>query len=178
MESPKLTALEAETEAMPLLAEALAQSGNFDAAQTVIDATPLDCYSCLRQRGRIAALRKNWSMASGWFARAVAAAPSVPFAYDDWGRMLLTKGDADAAIAKFAVAAEKGPHFADALEGWGEALMAQEPLRPGAGEVRGGREIRPFNWGRLHLKWAEALTYAGKKDGGEGAIPGRHRCWT
>jgi len=161
--SPKLTALEAETEAMPLLAEALAQSGDFDGAQAAIEATPLDCYDCLRERGRIAALKMNWPVASDWFARAVVAAPSVPFAYDDWGGMLLARGDADAAIAKFTLAAEKGPHFADPLELWGEALMARNRSDLALAKFTKAEKYAP-KWGRLHLKWAEALGYAGHKD--------------
>jgi tetratricopeptide (TPR) repeat protein len=148
---------------MPLLAEALAQSGDFDGAQAAIEATPLDCYDCLRERGRIAALKMNWPVASDWFARAVVAAPSVPFAYDDWGAMLLARGDADAAIAKFTLAAEKGPHFADPLELWGEALMAQNRSDLALAKFTEAEKYAP-KWGRLHLKWAEALGYAGHKD--------------
>ena len=60
----------------------------------------------------------------------------------DWGQALLARGDADGAIAKFTLANQKGPHFADPLEGWGEALMEQKPLRPRAGEIRRSRQIR------------------------------------
>ena len=49
--------------------------------------------------------------------------PSIPFAYADWGEMLLRKGAYDAAIAKFNQAKLKGPRFADPLELWGEALF-------------------------------------------------------
>ena len=37
--------------------------------------------------------------------------------------MLLHRSDFDAAIAKFTLANEKGLHFADPLEIWGEVLM-------------------------------------------------------
>jgi len=158
-----LTALEVEAEVTPLLAEALAQSGDLDGAQGAINATPLDCYNCLRERGRIAALKKNWPVASDWFARAVAAAPSVPFAYDDWGGMLLARGDADAAIAKFNLANQKGPHFADPLEMWGEALMAKNQSHLALAKFEEAEKYAP-NWGRLHLKWGEALGYAGHKN--------------
>ena len=69
--------------------------------------TPLDCYLCLRVRGQIAALQKNWNGAAYWFARAVTLAPSIPFAYTDWGAMLMAKGDLDGAIAKFEIAHQK-----------------------------------------------------------------------
>ena len=39
--------------------------------------------------------------ADGWFARAVHDAPSIPFAYEDWGRALLDRAQPDGAIAKF-----------------------------------------------------------------------------
>ena len=39
--------------------------------------------------------------------------------------MLLSKGDLDGAIAKFQSAHQKTPQFADALKGWGDALMRQ-----------------------------------------------------
>ena len=50
-------------------------------------------------------------------------APEIPFWDADWGQTLLDKGDADGAIAKLSQAHRKGPHFADPLELWGEALM-------------------------------------------------------
>ena len=44
-------------------------------------------------------------------------------AYSYWGEALMERGDLDGAIAKFTLANQKGPHFADPLEMWGEALM-------------------------------------------------------
>ena len=61
--------------------------------------------------------RGNRGGAQYWFARAVAASPSSVFAYADWGSMLLAQGKPDDAIAKFKRANQKGPHFADPLEG-------------------------------------------------------------
>jgi hypothetical protein len=60
-------------------------------AHAIIDRMPADCGLCLCVRGRIAALEKNWSQAQYWFARAARDAPSVPFPFTDWGRMLLDK---------------------------------------------------------------------------------------
>jgi len=42
------------------------------------------------------------------------------------GDALLEHGDADGAIAKFTIANQKVPKFADPLEGWGEALIAKK----------------------------------------------------
>jgi tetratricopeptide (TPR) repeat protein len=147
----------------PLMALAMTQKGDAAAGAALAATTPGDCYLCLRIRGQIATAGKNWQQASDWFARAVAAASSIPFAYADWGRMLLAKGDADAAIAKFTLANRKGPHFADPLEMWGEALMAKNRSDLALAKFTEADKYAP-NWGHLHLKWGEALSYAGRKD--------------
>ena len=147
----------------PLVAYALSMTGDMAGAQALIDKTPTDCSLCLRMRGKLAALEKNWTGANDWFARAAQFAPSTPFPYHDWGRALLDKGDANAAIAKFTIANQKGPHFADPLEGWGEALMAKNQSHLALEKFAEAEKYAP-NWGRLHLKWGEALAYAGKKD--------------
>ena len=143
-------------QAAPLLAYALARAGDFVGAEAAIEATPLDCYGCLQARGQVAALKSDWTGADAWFARAVAAGPSIPFAYADRGEMLLRKGDTDAAIAQFAQAHQRGPHFADPLELWGEALMAKARPDLAVAKFEEAARYAP-NWGRLHLKWAEAL---------------------
>jgi tetratricopeptide (TPR) repeat protein len=147
----------------PLMALAMTRKGEAAEGAALAATTPGDCYLCLRVRGQIAAAEKNWVQASDWFARAVTAAPSIPFAYAEWGQMVLAKGDPDAAIAQFAIANQKGPHFADPLEGWGEALMAQNRSDLALAKFTEADKYAP-NWGRLHLKWAEALGYAGRKD--------------
>jgi hypothetical protein len=151
------------TQAEPLLAGALAHTGDFGAAHRAIDATPADCYFCLLTRADIDVLGGNRNGAAYWFARAVSAAPSLPFAYAHWGRMLLAKGEVEGAIAKFQTAHAAGPHFADPLELWGEALMAQNRSDLALAKFAEAARYAP-NWGRLHLKWGEALIYAGKKD--------------
>jgi hypothetical protein len=55
--------------------------------------------------------------ADSWSAKAIHDVPPIPFADANWGQSLLERGHPDAV--------KKGPHFADALEGWGEALMAK-----------------------------------------------------
>ena len=76
---------------------------------------------------------------------------------------MLDRKQPDAAIAKFTLSNKKGPHFADPLEGWGEALMAKNQSHQALAKFAEAEKYAP-NWGRLHLKWGEALTYAGKKD--------------
>ncbi len=115
--------------------------------------TPLDCYLRLRVRGQIDALRKNWNGAAYWFAHAVTQAPSPPFACTDWGaRRCCIKGDCDGAIAKFRDANVKGPHFADPLEMWGEALMLKNRSDLALAKFVEADKYAP-NWGRLHLEW-------------------------
>jgi tetratricopeptide (TPR) repeat protein len=148
----------------PYAARALAETGDPKTAHALIDKTPLDCYACLRNRADIDAAEKNWGGADFWFARAVAAAPSIPEAYNDWGRVLLLRGDLPGAIAKFKIATQKGPHFADPFELWGEALMAQNRSDLAPAKFEEADKYAP-NWGRLHLKWGEALLWSGDKDG-------------
>ncbi len=157
------TSLYPPTTIWPIRALAEAKMGNFAAAHAWIDKTPGDCDLCLRTRGQIDAAQKNYGGADFWFARAARLAPSIPFAYADWGAALLARGDPAGAIAKFKIANQKGPHFADPLEGWGEALMAQNRSDLGIAKFAQAEAFAP-NWSLLHRKWGEALVYAGKKD--------------
>jgi len=149
--------------ARPWAALAKAKTGDIAGAESLIAATPVDCYDCVRIRGTIASEGRQWARADTWFAKAVHDAPSIPIAHEDWGRSLLERGQADAAIDKFKLSNEKGPHFADPLEGWGEALMAKNQSHLALAKFAEVEKYAP-NWGRLHLKWGEALAYSGKKD--------------
>ena len=148
---------------LPFKAYALALSGNIAAARRRIAETPDDCIQCLRMRGRIEMLARDWRGGAGWFARAIGLAPSLPQAYCDWGAMLLAKGDVAAAIDKFVQAHGRSPHFADPLEMWGEALIAQNRSDLALGKFEEAARGAP-RWGRLHLKWGEALLWLGRKD--------------
>jgi tetratricopeptide (TPR) repeat protein len=161
--NPGMTTARLRILADPLLAYAVARGGDIAGAQAVIDATPGDCYDCVRTRALIAAAAKQWDRADTWFAQAIHVAPSIPFAYADWGQSLLARGQADAAIEKFKLASQKGPRFADPLEGWGEALMASNQSHLALAKFAEAEKYAP-NWGRLHLKWGEALLYSGKRD--------------
>ena len=152
-----------QTRAMPPLARALAAQGNADGAQKAIMGTPLDCYDCVLARGDVAAWRRDWHGAATWYARAVRLAPSVPFAYTNWGAALLHHGALAAAVAQFDLAHARGPHFADPLEMWGEALVAQNRSDLALAKFEEAAKYAP-NWGRLHLKWGEALWWSGKRD--------------
>jgi tetratricopeptide (TPR) repeat protein len=129
----------------PLEALAQARAGDLTGAQDTIGKTTLDCYLCLRVRGQIAAQASDWPSAEHWFAEAVRQGPSVTFAYADWGRMLLDKGDADRAIAKLQLAHARAPHFADPLETWGEALLKKGDAAGAAARFREAARYAP-NW--------------------------------
>ncbi len=164
--NPRYVAYNVSTNYQPLLAMAQARLGELAAAQATIDRTPGDCYDCLRVRGDIAAIQKKWDAAAYWFASAVQQGPSIPFAYGDWGAMLMAKGDLAGAIAHFAEAHKRGPHFADPLEMWGEALIAQNRSDLALAKFAEAAQYAP-NWGRLHLKWGEALLWSGDKAGAQ-----------
>jgi len=145
-----------------LYAEAWAEQGDIPGARALIATAPLDCYSCLRMRGKIEADARDWAGAARWFARAAHAGPSIPDAFADWGELLLRKGDYDGAVAKFETAHAKGPHFADPLEMWGEELIAKNRSDLALAKFEEANKHAP-NWGRLHLKWGEALYWSGDR---------------
>ena len=147
----------------PLEALALARTGDVAAADLLIQRTPPDCYLCLRVRGQIAAVAHNWPLAERWFAEAVRQAPSSPFAYSDWGRMRLDRGDVAGAIAKLELSREKGPHFADPLELWGEALMRTGDFDGAVATFARADKDAP-RWGLNHLRWGQALARLGRTD--------------
>jgi tetratricopeptide (TPR) repeat protein len=148
----------------PVWAESMARSGDVAGAEALIAKTPLDCDDCVRKRGRIAALKHDWTGAAHWFALVSARAPHIPFADTDWGAMLMAKGDLAGAVEKFQSAGQKGPHFADPLEMWGEALIRQNRSDVAVAKFADAAKLAP-NWGRLHLKWGEALLWSGDKPG-------------
>ncbi len=145
------------------IALAKARLGDFAGAEAMIAPVPADNDHGLRARALIAELRGQRARADWWFARLQAQAPSWPFSYYEWGRVLLRRGQPDAAIEKLKVANQKGPKFADPIVYWGEALMAKNQSHLALAKFAEAEKFAP-NWGRLHLKWGEALLYAGKKD--------------
>ena len=149
--------------ARPWLAYAKARAGDIDAAEALIAQTPTDGDTALRLRGKIAAAKGDWAGAEGWFRQAVRQAPSIPFAYADWGEMLLARGDLDGAIVRLQQANQKGPHYADALELWGEALMRKRDYSGAAARFAEADKYAP-RWGRNHLRWGQALARTGKAD--------------
>jgi tetratricopeptide (TPR) repeat protein len=140
----------------PLQALAMAHTDDVAGAQALVGKTPLDCYPCLRVRGRVAAQARDWPAAERWFGEATRQAPSVPLAYAEWGRMRLDKGDPDGAIAVLRIATAKAPRFADPVQFWGEALLAKGDFVGASQKFGEAAKLAP-NWGRNHLKAGEAL---------------------
>ncbi|HTQ15349.1 MAG TPA: hypothetical protein VMH86_15870 [Rhizomicrobium sp.] len=160
----KLGALFVHRAMWPVMANIEALKGDTGAADALIARTPLDCDLCVRTRGRIAAIERRWDAAAYWFSMVSARSPAIPNADCDWGAMLLAKGDAPGAIARFESAHAKGPRWADPLEGWGEGLMMQKRSDLALAKFAEADKYAP-NWGRLHLKWGEALLWSGDKAG-------------
>ena len=145
----------------PWLAYADARSGYLAEARALIAKTPTDCALCLEMRGRIDELMGNDRGAVYWYGHAVAAAPSIPFTYIDWGRLFMRQQDLNGAIEKFRSANVKSPHNADALELWGEALMLSNRSDLALAKFEEANKYAP-NWGHLHLEWGKAFAYAGR----------------
>jgi tetratricopeptide (TPR) repeat protein len=132
----------------PLEALAMAKAGDVAGAETLVSATPLDCYLCVRVRGRISAIKRDWPSAERWFVEAARQAPSLPFAFSEWGEMRLAKGDIDGAVSQFEAAHHASPHFADALKGWGDALARQGQSRAALAKYDEALEYAP-DWKEL-----------------------------
>jgi tetratricopeptide (TPR) repeat protein len=147
----------------PAFALAQAHLGNFPAAEKLLAPLAPDRDAGLRTRALIAELRSQHARADWWFARSEKQTPSIPFTDVMWGQALLARGQPDAAIEKFKLANQKGPRFADPLEGWGEALMAKNQSHLALAKFTEAEKYAP-NWGQLYLKWGEALVYAGKPE--------------
>ena len=146
----------------PWLAYATAKSGNPAAGEALIAAAPADCYLCLRIRGKLAADRGEWAAARAWFDLATRQAPSLPFAWADWGEMLSAKGDPRGAASMFERAHRNGPGYAEPLERWGELMIGAGDLHGAVRKFEAASALAP-RWGRLNLKWGDALDRLGRR---------------
>ena len=142
-------------------AAAAARAGDLADAQTLAAPLPADCYPCARARAEIAAAVHDVPGADRAFAEAVRLAPSLPFAYVEWGRLRLTQGDPEGAIAKAAQAQKAGPNYADASELWGDALMAERDYADAIAKFASVDKDAP-HWGRNHLELGKALMLSGR----------------
>ena len=109
------------TQVHPWRAYALAQAGRLPEAQAMVDATPLDCYPCLRARGLVAQAAGDRQGAASWLEKATSADPLLPFAWLDRARLALSLGDLPRAADLALQARRLGPQWADAAAVLGEA---------------------------------------------------------
>jgi tetratricopeptide (TPR) repeat protein len=127
----------------PWRALALARTGRYREAQGLIAQTPLDCYLCLRVRGEIAALSNDRTGRDAWYGRATKAAPSLPFAWGEWGRALARSGEHAEAERKFRQARRLGPRWPEPLVWWAWSLQAQGRKSDAELRFAAAREIAP-----------------------------------
>ena len=151
----------AKSQLNPFKALVLAQLGRHAEAGAAIAQSPTDCYACVVARGQVAALAGEPAEADHWFAEAVRQGPSLPLARVTWARAKLARGDRAGGLALLKAARTVAPRDAEAVELTGEALLLNGDAAGAAGEFSQANALAP-HWGRLHLKWAQALTRQGK----------------
>src|SRR5205085_10403673 len=81
------------------------------------------CYHCKIAEAETAEAAGDHAGADRLFAEAFRLGPTLVRAEGAAAAMHLRRGDLDGAIALAAKANAKGPHYPDALETWGEALL-------------------------------------------------------
>ncbi len=151
----------------PLVAYAMARSGDVAGGQALIATTPLDSYDAVVMRGRIAELGGDHRLADHWFGQAVKLAPAIGFAPAEWAKVLLARGDIAGAIGRARQAHSNAPRFADPLEVWGEALLVKRDVRGALAKFSEAEKSAP-RWGRNQLLWGEALASLGETNAARG----------
>jgi tetratricopeptide (TPR) repeat protein len=147
----------------PMFAIGLARTGDLAGAREAIALTPMDCDFCVRARGVIEALAGNDAGADAAFRLVTRRAPSLPFAFSEWGEAKLARGDEAGAITLFRQAQVNGPRWADPVKYEADALMAQGDAAGAIRKYRAAADRAP-RWGALHLAWGRALEAQGRRD--------------
>lgn len=145
----------------PWLAYAMARKGDLAGAAKLLEALPNDCYACVRARGKIAALKKDWKTADQAFKDAAHSAPSLPWAFIDRSEALLSKGDAQGAVDQARAAIGIAPQLADAHAALAAALVKTGDSTAALAAYARAAELAP-HWGRVHLEWASVLRGMGR----------------
>jgi tetratricopeptide (TPR) repeat protein len=148
------------TAVWPGLAVALARGGEQGEAAALAARLP-DCYQCLRAKGRVAALGRDWVGAERWLGAAVARAPEIPFAYHDLAEARRARGDLEGARGALRLARKHGPRWADPMKLEGDILAQTGEHRAAIRRYRNAAERAP-NWGALHLAWGRSLQALGR----------------
>ena len=100
----------------------------------------VDCY---RFRGDILDHRGDWPGARKAYAAAFALAPALPAGHYSFGLALARHGELNAAQIEYAAAHRRGPHWADPLKAWGDALAAQGLWRNAIAKYAQAAEYAP-----------------------------------
>lgn len=104
------------------LAHAYALVGEGEKAGSLFRVLPPNP-NCLAYAAEGVAAMGNSAAADAVFARAVALAPSLPFAYQRWGLTLQKRGEFSRAYRMFVKAHRQGPRWADPLKSQGDILV-------------------------------------------------------
>jgi tetratricopeptide (TPR) repeat protein len=158
-----LAAVRRRVVSWPWVARARAELGDHSEAERIIAATPLGCTFCLRVRGRIAALQGRAKEADHWYNIAVARAPTLPQAYQDWAEARLMRGDLPKALEAAGAAAVHGPQWAEPLKTSGDVLLRQGKIEA-AQFSYAKAAVRAPRWAKLHMQWARALWQLGQRE--------------
>jgi tetratricopeptide (TPR) repeat protein len=124
-----------------------------------------DCYLCVRMEARGLALLHWDRQVEPFYEHLAREFPDIPFAYAEWGRWLLDRGDTDGAIARFQDATRHGPHYADGWEGLGEAHLRKCAVAAAIEDFAQAERFAP-HWAKPHLEYNEALKLAGQGNDG------------
>ena len=145
----------------PFYALAQAKSGNvtgaYDGRNCGADPLSDDGLLCLHVSERSNLCDQSGDLEQGQvlFARAIAFAPSIPFAYVARARLEVTMNDRRAAMNDVGYALYLSSRYADASELRGELLLPADPSRA-IEDFRSAAQSAP-NWSLLHRQWAVAL---------------------
>ncbi len=132
----------------PWLAIGNVRFGNPRSGQLLIAETPVDCYTCVAFRGRIAAIVGNAVEGEQWFTKAIALAPKLPQAYIYRGQARLDRGETRGALADADHAATVSPHNGDAWKLWGDVLVKMGSMEEARVKYDSALKFAP-NWQQL-----------------------------
>jgi predicted negative regulator of RcsB-dependent stress response len=112
--------------------------------------------SCKSFKGDVLRLSGDSNGAAAAFRTSIAAAPDLPFPYNEYGKSLLAEHAWNEAISYFSAAHDRGLHWADPLKFWGDALAAQGQWSPAAIKYKAALAEAP-QWEAAKAALAQAL---------------------
>lgn len=146
----------------PLFALGLARTGDLTGARAAISTTPMDCDFCLRVRGTVEDLAGDAHASDRAFRAVTRRAPSLPFAFSEWGEAKLARGDVSGAVLLFRQAQAIGPRWADPVKHEADALSRQGEHRAALRRYAAAAKLAP-RWSGLQIAWGEALARSGRQ---------------